>query len=104
MADTTTDHDEIRQWAESKGGKPAAVDRTHAKSDTGILRLMFPKSQQAHDDHLVEIGWDEWFEQFEESKLALLYDKDSMFNKIIGRDTADRREHGEHDASRHKGR
>jgi hypothetical protein len=29
MAETTTDHDTIRRWAESKGGKPAAVDRTH---------------------------------------------------------------------------
>jgi hypothetical protein len=29
MAETTTDHEAIRKWAESKGGKPAAVDRTH---------------------------------------------------------------------------
>jgi hypothetical protein len=27
---TTTDHDEIRRWAEEQGGRPAAVD---ARSD-----------------------------------------------------------------------
>jgi hypothetical protein len=25
MSDTTTNHDEIRRWAEQHGGKPAAV-------------------------------------------------------------------------------
>jgi len=29
MADTTTDYDTIRKWAESKGGKPAAVETTY---------------------------------------------------------------------------
>ena len=36
-----------------------------------------------------------------ESELALVYDEKSMFNKIVGRDTAGRRERGEHGASRH---
>jgi len=26
----TTDHDEIREWAEARGGRPAAVRKTHA--------------------------------------------------------------------------
>ena len=28
MAETTTDHEAIRKWAESKGGRPAAVDHS----------------------------------------------------------------------------
>ena len=40
------------------------------------------------------------FEQFEESRLALLYEENSMFSKIVGRDTVERRERGEHDAAR----
>ena len=101
MAETTTDHQTIRQWAESKGGKPEAVDRTHKGGDVGIVRIMFPKAQQSEHESLVEITWDEFFQEFEKRKLALLYDEGSMFNKIVGRDTAGRRERGEHGASRH---
>jgi hypothetical protein len=100
MAETTTDHKKIRRWAESKGGKPAAVDRTHKGEDVGIIRIMFPDAPQSEHENLVEISWEEFFEQFEESKLALLYEEDSMFSKIVGRDTAERRERGEHGAAR----
>lgn len=99
MANTTTDHDTIREWVESRGGKPAAVDRTH-KGDVGIIRIMFPEAKQSEHGSLVEITWDEFFEQFEESNLAFLYEEDSNFNKIVGRDTVERRKKGEHDAAR----
>ena len=100
MAEVTTDHAKIRKWAESKGGKPAAVERTHKGEDVGIVRIMFPDAPRSEHDSLVEITWDEFFEQFEESKLALLYEEDSLFSKIVGRDAAERRERGEHDAAR----
>ncbi len=54
MSTTTTDHQEIQKWAESKGGKPAAVDRTHTDDDVGLVRLMFPDSKQSEHQHLVE--------------------------------------------------
>jgi hypothetical protein len=98
MAETTTDHETIRKWAESKGGKPAAVDRTHRGSDVGIIRIMFPQARQSEHESLVEITWDEFFEEFDKRELALVFDEKSMFNKIVGRDTAER---GEHGASRH---
>lgn len=101
MAETTTDHKTIRTWAEGKGGKPAAVDRTHQGGDVGIIRIMFPQAQQSEHESLVEISWDEFFAEFEKRELALLYEEDSNFNKIVGRDTAQRRAGGEHDASRH---
>jgi hypothetical protein len=104
MSKTTIDHDEIRKWAESHGGKPAAVDRTHEGGDVGIIRIMFPRNKQSEHSSLVEISWDEFFDQFEESELALIYDDKSLFNKIVGRDTAERRAEGENDASRHKER
>jgi hypothetical protein len=100
MAEVTTDHNKIRKWAESKGGKPAAVDRTHKGGDVGIIRIMFPKAPQSEHDALVEISWDEFFREFEERKLALLYEKDSMFSKIVGRDTVEKREHGDQKAAR----
>ena len=101
MAEVVTDHDTIRKWAEAKGGKPAAVDRTHQGGDVGIIRIMFPDAPQSEHGSLVEITWDEFFEEFEKRQLALLIEKDSQFNKIVGRDTAEQRAHGEHGASRH---
>jgi hypothetical protein len=100
MAETTTDHETIRKWAESKGGKPAAVERTHKDGDVGIIRIMFPDAQQSEHSALVEISWDEFFKEFEERQLALLYEEDNMFSKIVGRDTVERRRQGDHDAAR----
>lgn len=104
MAKATIDHDEIRRWAEGKGGKPAAVDRTHQGGDVGIIRIMFPDNRQSEHQSLVEISWDEFFEQFEESQLALLYEEGSLFSKIIGRDTLEHRQHGDHSSRHHPDR
>lgn len=84
---TTTNHEEIRKWAEERGGRPSRVRDTGGKQDPGILRLDFGDQ----DDGLEEISWDEFFEKFEESKLALLYEdataggRKSRFNKLISR-------------------
>lgn len=101
MAQATTDHEKIRKWAESHGGKPAAVDRTHKGGDVGIIRIMFPNAPHSEHQALTEISWDEFFKEFEERQLALLYDEESLFSKIVGRDTLERRSHGESGASRH---
>lgn len=104
MSQTTIDHDEIRRWAESKGGKPAAVDRTHHDGDVGIIRIMFPDAAQSQHGSLVEISWDEFFAQFDEAELALIYDEKSLFSKLVGRDTVEKREHGDNHAARHEDR
>ena len=70
---TTTDRETIRKWAEERGGRPAAVRSTHGSGEggTGIIRIEFPDAPNARDDNLEEISWEEFFEKFEESKLAL---------------------------------
>jgi hypothetical protein len=102
MAEVTTDPNTIRQWAESQGGRPAAVGRTHEGADVGIIRIMFPDNPQSEHGSLVEISWDEFFRQLEESRLALLYEEDSRFSKIVGRDTVEQRR-GDHEAARSNG-
>ena len=110
QAKITTDHDEIRKWAEARGGRPAAVRSTYSKEDPGIIRIEFPDAPNARDENLVEISWDEFFKKFDEANLALVYEEktasgeSSYFYKIIGRETAEAREHGETHASRHHGR
>lgn len=56
---------------------------TGRKDDTGMLRLDFGEP----DEGLEEIGWDEFFEKFEESRLALLYqdEPENRFNKLVSR-------------------
>ncbi|WP_029029622.1 hypothetical protein [Salinarimonas rosea] len=100
MAQATTDHETIRKWAEGKGGKPAAVARTHDDDSVGIVRIMFPDAKNSRHDALTEISWEEFFRQFEDAELALLYEPDSMFSKIVGRDTLEKRQHGDRAASR----
>jgi hypothetical protein len=88
MSETTTDHNTIRAWAEKHKGVPAAVESTHDDDGTGIIRIMFPKAPHSQHDALVEISWEEFFEEFEKRELALLYDPKSMFSKIISRGRA----------------
>lgn len=86
---TTTNHDEIRRWAEERDGKPAAVRGTGGDDDPGILRIDFPGG--AGEDSLEHITWDEFFEKFEENGLAFLYQDEkksgegSTFFKLVKR-------------------
>jgi hypothetical protein len=88
---TLVDHDEIRRWAESRSGTPAAVtDTSRAKNDVGMIRLDFPG--YSGEGKLQAIGWDEWFEKFDASNLALLVQEKtaageiSHFNKLVARE------------------
>lgn len=69
---TTTDHQAIRRWVEQRGGRPASVKGTEAGGgDAGILRIDFPG--HGDDDTLEALDWDSFFDKFEESGLAFLY-------------------------------
>jgi hypothetical protein len=80
---TTTDHDEIRRWAEAHGGRPAVVRGTE------ILRMDFRGG--AGEEQLEPVDWDRWFEIFARNQLALLYQdqqadgEDSTFHKLVSR-------------------
>jgi hypothetical protein len=90
-SNVTTDHDTIRKWAEERGGKPARVKGTGNASDPGLLRIDFPG--YSGEDSLEPISWDEFFEKFDEKRLALVYQEDasggekSNFNKLVDRNT-----------------
>jgi hypothetical protein len=88
-ANTTTDHDEIRRWVESRGGRPARVIETGNGGDPGILRINFDEPRGDDDVGLEEISWDEWFRAFDENELAFLYQDEgnSRFNKLVDRAT-----------------
>ncbi|AMX96939.1 hypothetical protein EOA22_23845 [Mesorhizobium sp. M7A.F.Ca.US.014.04.1.1] len=85
QSQTTTDHDEIRKWAEERDGRPAVV---RTKGEGGILRIDFGEPEEAFEP----IEWDEFFRIFDENDLAFLYQaktgegKASRFNKFVERD------------------
>jgi hypothetical protein len=87
-----TDPNEIREWAEERGAKPACVKGTGGNDDVGMIRLDFPGYSGA--DSLQPISWDDWARKFEESDLALLVQDEtargeqSNFNKLVSRRTA----------------
>ncbi len=92
-SNTTTDHDQIRRWAEERGGQPASVIGTGGENDTGLLRIDFPGF--SGEGKLEPISWEDFFDKFDEQSLALLYQEQtaagepSNFNKLVSRETAD---------------
>jgi len=94
-AQPLTDHEEIRRWAEERGGTPACVRGTGDRGDIGMLRLDFPGF--SGEQSLQPISWDDWFEKFDERSLALIVQdktargQKSNFNKLISREGASKR-------------
>ncbi len=92
LSKTTQDHEEIRSWAEARGGKPSSVKNTGSEGDIGILRIDFPGF--SGEGSLEHISWDEFFEKFDQQNLALLYQEEtaggqkSNFNKLVSAETA----------------
>lgn len=88
-AKTTTDHKKIQKWVEERGGRPARVKGTEDKDGGGLLRIDFPG--YSGKDSLEEISWEEFFEEFDQSKLAFLHQdktedgKKSRFSKLVNR-------------------
>ncbi len=88
----TTDHETIQRWVDERGGRPASVRGTAGDDDAGVLRIDFPG--YSGEESLEPISWEEFFEKFEEKKLAFLYQDEtrsgaeSRFSKLVSRDTA----------------
>ncbi len=99
LSKTTRDPEEIRRWAEERGGKPAHVKSTESGEDIGILRIEFPGFGET-ETSLEPISWEDFFEKFEDRGLALIYQEEtaegqkSNFNKLVSAETAAESEKG----------
>jgi hypothetical protein len=88
-----TNHEEIRQWAEARGGSPARVKATSGQDDVGMIRIDFPG--YSGEQSLEHTSWEAWFEKFEEKELALVVENQppegdkARFNKLVSRHHAD---------------
>jgi hypothetical protein len=64
-----TDHDEIRRWAEERGGVPSVAKGTEETgTGAGVLRFDFDGPEES----LEEVDWDTFFDTFDRKNLALL--------------------------------
>jgi hypothetical protein len=94
-SNVTTDHKQIRRWAEERKARPASVENTGGKGDPGLLRLDFAP----WDERLHEISWEDFFDKFEEANLAFLHQdktaegKVSRFHKFVSRENANSKKH-----------
>ncbi|MGB3802362.1 MAG: hypothetical protein WA952_21250 [Lewinella sp.] len=88
MADTkiSTDHSTIKSWTEDRNGEPAVVEDTKNGGNSELIRLHF--ESKTENTGLKKISWEEWFEQFDKNKLALLHSTEAgnTFNKLVSRD------------------
>jgi hypothetical protein len=86
VARKITNHDEIREWTEARGGRPAIVRGTESR-DSALLRIDFGEP----DEKLEKVSWDEFFAIFDRNKLALLEQDEtaggrpSRFSKFVNR-------------------
>jgi hypothetical protein len=78
-AKVTTDHEEIRNWVEERGGNPARVKSTDKAGSGGLLRIDYPGF--SGEDTLEEITWDEFFAAFDANNLAFLYQDETKDGK-----------------------
>ncbi len=95
-AKVTTDHEEIKKWAEKRGGHPARVKGT-GNGDAGLLRIDFDEGEP--DTRLEQISWEEFFAKFDEKDLAFLYQESkgkqtSRFNKLVSKKSVEEKESG----------
>jgi hypothetical protein len=93
MANTTTDHKKIQDWVSARGGYPARVKGTEKQGGVGLLRIDYPG--YSGEETLEKVTWEEFFEAFDDNKLAFLYEdeKNSRFSKLISRDSGEHKGH-----------
>jgi hypothetical protein len=77
----TIDKDEIRRWAEHRGGVPATIRGSVGEDGPGILRISLPAI--AVRAHLQALTWDEFFAAVDANELAFMIDERGC--RLIGR-------------------
>jgi len=85
---TTRDHEEIRRWAEDRGGRPARLHHAFgAKPESCHLQIDF--LQEKYNDDVEPIAWEAFFELFDREQMVLVYQteteggKKSCFARIV---------------------
>lgn len=82
----TTSHDQIKDWAETRGAEPAEVSET-SNEGPGVLRFKFSDSES--NKELRQIPWSDFFDKMDDKHLAMIYQEKtrsgdlSRFSKFV---------------------
>lgn len=83
IAGPTTNHDEIRGWAETHRAVPTEVLPEHLNHVPVILRMMLPQMAAERKDIRV-ISWEEFFLKFDLLGLTFVYEQDrGGYNELL---------------------
>lgn len=88
-SEKTRDHSVIKKWTEERNGIPSKIKGTGKENDDGVLRIHFP--DHSDSDNFEEISWEDFFAEFDRSKLDFLYQdkkadgESSTFHKFVSR-------------------
>ncbi len=77
----TTEPPIIKQWVESRRGRPARVRLSHEQESEygGILRIEFPGRDE--EEHLESIDWETFFRAFRAQNLTFFYDEETSYGR-----------------------
>ena len=73
----TTDHAEIRAWAEAQGIVPANVEPNPIDAEPVSMSLLH-KITAAETAFVKEMTWEDFFARFDVLKLTLVYDDSTV--------------------------
>jgi hypothetical protein len=86
MEQTTTDHDEIRDWVEHLNGKPQLIESPEAGAEKSGLRISFPGDKRdtffGTSKIARDANWGEFFAIFEDQELAFVYETNPNPNNL----------------------
>ncbi|SFV37630.1 hypothetical protein SAMN05216456_3021 [Devosia crocina] len=79
MPKVLTDRQEIREWAEARGGNPVLMETPEGTGTRTVLQLTFGQYELNADgnegpdriDGFQLVSWDEWFAALDEAGLAI---------------------------------
>ena len=78
MLGPTSEHAEIRRWAESQDAKPAQLNQYVFDSEPAVLHFVF--GDAAIDPNSLQlVSWEHFFATFDLLGLALVYDETPWF-------------------------
>lgn len=83
MSAPTTDHHEIRYWAESNRFLPVELKPHSVDHNPAILKVIAAKDAPSHREYRV-LTWEEFFLKFDALGLAFVYDDDPTgYNELL---------------------
>ncbi len=83
ISEPTTNHSEIRHWAQKNNAIPAEILPHRVDSEPATLRFLLP-GEIVTPTGITELSWEDFFAKFDELGLTFVYDNDSTgYNEIL---------------------